>query len=70
MCIRDSFRADKVIEDDMADNGIAIEGSVDAWSNEQMENYIKEKEICCPSCGKKNFKMCIRDRCYPMDEEL
>ena len=49
------FRADKVIEDYMADNGIAIEGSVDAWSNEQMENYIKEKEICCPSCGKKNF---------------
>ena len=49
------FRADKVIEDYMAENGIAIEGSVDAWSNEQMENYIKEKEICCPSCGKKNF---------------
>ncbi len=25
------------------------------WSNEQMMNYIKEKEIPCPSCGKKNF---------------
>ncbi len=49
------FRADKVIEDYMADKGIAIEGSVDAWSNEEMEKYIQEKEICCPSCGKKNF---------------
>ena len=26
-----------------------------AWSNEQMENYIEEKEIRCPSCGKQNF---------------
>lgn len=49
------FRADKVIEDYMSENGIEIEGSVDAWSNEDMEKYIREKEICCPSCGKKNF---------------
>ena len=49
------FRADQVIENYMKENGIEIEGSVDAWSNEEMENYIKEKEICCPSCGKKNF---------------
>ena len=49
------FRADQVIENYMAENGITIEGSVDGWSNEQMESYIKEKEICCPSCGKKNF---------------
>ncbi len=49
------FRADQVIENYMKENGIEIEGSVDGWSNEEMENYIKEKEICCPSCGKKNF---------------
>lgn len=49
------FRADKVIEDYMAENDIAIEGSVDAWSNEKMEKYIEEKQICCPSCGKHNF---------------
>ena len=49
------FRADKVIEDYMSENGIEIEGSVDAWSNEEMEKYIQEREICCPSCGKKNF---------------
>ena len=49
------FRADKIIEDYMDDNGITIEGSVDAWSNEEMSNYIEEKNICCPSCGKHNF---------------
>ena len=31
------FRADKLIEDYMADNGIEIEGSIDGWTNEQME---------------------------------
>ena len=49
------FRADKLIEDYMADNGIEIEESVDAWSHEQMASYIDEKNICCPSCGKHNF---------------
>ena len=49
------FRADKVIEDYMADNGIEIEGSVDAWSHEEMEKYIEEHNIECPSCGKHNF---------------
>lgn len=49
------FRADKVIEDYMEENNIKIEGSVDAWSHEEMEKYVAEKEICCPSCGKHNF---------------
>ena len=49
------FRADKMIEEYMQENNIGLEGSVDAWSKEEMENYIKEKEICCPSCGKHNF---------------
>lgn len=49
------FRADKLIEDYMADNGIEIEESVDAWSHEQMASYIDENNICCPSCGKHNF---------------
>ncbi|MCI8562967.1 MAG: glycine--tRNA ligase [Lachnospiraceae bacterium] len=49
------FRADKVIEDYMAENGIKIEGSVDAWTHEEMESYIKEHEIPCPGCGKHNF---------------
>ncbi|MCM1208659.1 MAG: glycine--tRNA ligase, partial [Ruminococcus sp.] len=49
------FRADKIIEDFMQENGIALEGSVDAWSKEDMVNFIEEKNVCCPSCGKHNF---------------
>ena len=49
------FRADKLIEDFCAEHDIAIEGSVDAWSQEQMMNFIKEHEVPCPSCGKHNF---------------
>lgn len=49
------FRADKLIEDYMEENGITIEESVDAWSHEQMASYIEENNICCPSCGKHNF---------------
>ena len=48
------FRADKLIEDYAHDHGVAID-SVDGWSHEQMENYIKEHEIACPTCGKKDF---------------
>ena len=41
-------RADNLIEDFDGTN-------VAGWSNEQMMNYIKEKNIPCPSCGKHNF---------------
>ncbi|MBQ4102913.1 MAG: glycine--tRNA ligase [Clostridia bacterium] len=41
-------RADNLIED--------FDGTVVAgWSNEQMMDYIKEKAIPCPDCGKHNF---------------
>lgn len=49
------FRADKVIEDYMHENGIETEGSVDGWSKNRMADYIEENHICCPSCGKHNF---------------
>ena len=49
------FRADKIIEDYMADNGIEAEGSVDGWTHEQMADYIEEHKIACPTCGKHNF---------------
>ena len=52
---KERFRADKLIEDWAADNNFTLESAVDAWSNEDMENFIKEKEIACPSCGKKDF---------------
>ena len=41
-------RADNHIEDFDGTN-------VAGWSNEQMLEYIKEKAIACPSCGKHNF---------------
>ena len=49
------FRADKLIEDYAQENGITFEGSVDAWSQEEMKAYIEEKNIACPTCGKHNF---------------
>ena len=49
------FRADKIIEDFCAEKGIAIEGSVDAWSQEKMMEFIEEHQIPCPTCGKHNF---------------
>lgn len=49
------FRADKIIEDYMQENNVTIDGSVDAWSNDEMKKYIDEHEIVCPTCGKHNF---------------
>ena len=49
------FRADKIIEDYMQENNVTIDGSVDAWSNDEMKKYIDEHEITCPTCGKHNF---------------
>ena len=49
------FRADKLIEDYMQEHGMEIEGSVDAWSKEEMESFINEHDVVCPTCGKKNF---------------
>jgi glycyl-tRNA synthetase len=48
------FRADKLIEDYLADQKIT-DVTVDGWSNEKMEEFLKEKEIPCPECGKKDF---------------
>ena len=49
------FRADKLIEDYCAEKGIALEETVDAWSQEKMKAFIEEKQIPCPACGKHNF---------------
>ena len=48
------FRADKLIEDFHAANGMP-EIVVDGWSNEELENYIAEHNIPCPECGKTDF---------------
>ncbi|WP_053957554.1 glycine--tRNA ligase [Inediibacterium massiliense] len=47
------FRADKLIEDYLMTQN--EEMNVDGWSNEKMENYIKEKDIKCPECGELNY---------------
>ncbi len=49
------FRADKIIEDYAADNGIELKTSVDGWSHEEMEKFVEDNNIPCPSCGKHNF---------------
>lgn len=46
-------RADNLIEEYMKKKG--IEENIAGWSNEQLENYIKEKAIVCPICGKSDF---------------
>ncbi len=49
------FRADKLIEDFAAENHMDIGGSVDGWSNEKMQDFIRDNGIACPTCGKKDF---------------
>ncbi|MCI6914635.1 MAG: glycine--tRNA ligase [Lachnospiraceae bacterium] len=49
------FRADKIIEDFASENGIELESSVDGWSNEEMEKWIADHNVPCPTCGKHNF---------------
>lgn len=50
---KERFRADKLIEDYLAEKGTPQ--TVDGWSNQQMQDYIKENHIPCPTCGKHNF---------------
>ena len=49
------FRADKLIEDYAAGNGIELKSSVDGWSHEEMEKFINDNNVPCPSCGKHSF---------------
>ena len=48
-------RADQVIEAFAAEKGIELTSSVDGWSDEEMEKFIEENNVPCPSCGKHNF---------------
>ena len=77
MCIRDSFRADKLIEDYAFAHHLELD--VAAMDNKQMEEFIAA-HIPCPTCGKNKFtpirkfnlmfktfkgvKMCIRDSAF------
>ncbi|MBY6917749.1 glycine--tRNA ligase [Clostridium botulinum] len=48
------FRADKIVEDHMTENGAEV-ASADGWTNEQLKEYIESNNIVCPKCGKMNF---------------
>lgn len=48
------FRADKLIEDYITEHD-RMTVTVDGWSNDKLEEYIKEKEIQCPECGKSDY---------------
>ncbi|MEZ4357342.1 MAG: glycine--tRNA ligase [Eubacteriales bacterium] len=47
------FRADKIIEDYVNENGLDID--INGASNDRLEEIIKEYAIPCPSCGKNDF---------------
>ncbi len=44
------FRADKIIEDYVAEKGMTLDSSVDGWSQQQMKDFIEEHNIPCPTC--------------------
>lgn len=46
-------RADKLIEDYVAENGLSDNPA--AMSDEEMMQYIKDKDIACPNCGSHDF---------------
>lgn len=50
---RARHRADNLIEDYCKRKGIEL--NIAGWSNEQMEQYVKDNKIPCPVCGKSDF---------------
>ena len=55
---KERFRADKLIEDFAAANGLAID--IAGMDDKQLEKLIAEKNIPCPSCGEKSSFTPIR----------
>ncbi|MCQ2455594.1 MAG: glycine--tRNA ligase [Clostridia bacterium] len=49
------FRADKLIEDWCAENDFTLPKPIDAFSQEEMKNFVEEHNIKCPTCQKHNF---------------
>ena len=53
---KERFRADKLIEDFCAEQGIALDNnSADGMSQEEMQKYIADHKVACPSCGAHNW---------------
>ncbi len=49
------FRADKLIEDWCAETGFTLEKPIDAYTQQEMKDFVEEHDIKCPTCGKHNF---------------
>ncbi len=49
------FRADKLIEDYASEHNEELDGAIDGWSQEKMKQFIDDKAVPCPTCGKHNF---------------
>ncbi|MBQ9420242.1 MAG: glycine--tRNA ligase [Lachnospiraceae bacterium] len=53
---KERFRADKLIEDFCAENGIELaNNSADGMSQEEMQQFIADHKVPCPSCGAHNW---------------
>ncbi len=49
------YRADNLVEDFLKERDGAAEVSVDGWSSEELEDFIRENKIKCPECGASDF---------------
>ena len=52
---KERFRADKLIEDFCAEKGLEPPKPVDAMSQDEMMDFIRQNAVPCPSCGKHDF---------------
>ena len=49
------FRADQLIEGWCEENSFQLEKPIDAFTQEEMGQFIEEHHVCCPTCGKHNW---------------
>ncbi len=49
------FRADKLIEDYVAENNITLDKPIDAMTHAEMKAFVEDNNIPCPTCKKHNF---------------
>ncbi len=49
------FRADKLIEDWCSENRVELPKPIDAFSQQEMKDFVENNNIPCPTCEKHNF---------------
>lgn len=47
------YRADQLIEEYNAQSGVQI--NIEGWTNNQLKDYVEEKQINCPNCAKFDY---------------